>query len=87
MPTYVYQKTEDAEGCEHCTEPFEVVQAMKDDPLTVCPKCAGPVRRLITPPHIGRQSTKSMLSDKNLKRHGFHRLVKEDKGRYRKTTT
>jgi len=86
MPTYVYQKTEDAEGCVHCTEPFEVVQSMKDEALTTCPACGGPVRRLITPPNIG-QSTKTLLSDKNLKRHGFHRLVKEDKGLYRKTTT
>jgi len=27
-----------------------------------------------------------MLSDKNLKRHGFQRFVKEEKGKYRKTT-
>ena len=86
MPTYVYQKTDDALGCAHCTEPFEVTQSMKDDALTACPECGGPVRRLITPPNIGGRSEKSMLSDKNLKRHGFERLVKEDKGVYRKTT-
>jgi len=86
MPTYVYQKTADAQGCAHCAEPFEVVQSIRDDPLTSCPQCDGPVRRLITTPNIV-QSNKSLLSDKNLKQHGFHRLVKEDKGLYRKTTT
>ncbi|HUW55072.1 MAG TPA: FmdB family zinc ribbon protein [Planctomycetota bacterium] len=86
MPTYVYQKTEDAKGCTHCTEPFEVVQSMQDDALSACPDCGGPVRRLITPPAVRGQSVKSMLSDKNLKRHGFQRFVKEEKGKYRKTT-
>ena len=85
MPTYVYQKTEDAEGCTHCTDPFEVVQSMEDDPLETCPQCGGPVRRIISPPGIGH-STRSMLSDKNVKRHGFQRFVKEEKGKYRKTT-
>jgi putative FmdB family regulatory protein len=32
MPTYDYV----CDGCEHS---FEEFQSMKDDPLTVCPKC------------------------------------------------
>ena len=38
-PTYDYK-------CENCG-PFEKMQRMSDDPITVCPKCDGPVVRLI----------------------------------------
>jgi putative FmdB family regulatory protein len=85
MPTYVYRKREGVKGCAHCTAQFEVVQLMADDALKTCPKCGGPVERVIVPVGIVK-STKALLSDKNLKAHGFQRFVKEEKGRYRKTT-
>jgi len=40
MPTYEYE-------CTKCHNKFEVLQSMKDEPLKQCPKCNGPVRRLI----------------------------------------
>jgi len=41
MPTYEY-------ACDACGHQFETFQSMKDDPLTVCPKCEKPaLRRLI----------------------------------------
>ncbi|MBG85932.1 MAG: FmdB family transcriptional regulator [Verrucomicrobiales bacterium] len=42
MPTYEYI-------CEKCG-PFDIVQSMKDDPLTICPKkkCKGKVQRSIS---------------------------------------
>ncbi len=85
MPTYVYQKKDGEKGCKHCKAPFEVVQSMKDAPLRKCPECGGRVERIVTTPNIV-QSYKSMLSDKNVKHHGFERLVREEKGKYRKTT-
>ena len=45
MPIYEYQ-------CESCTGKFDVKQSMKDDPLTVCPRCGKPVQRLISSPAI-----------------------------------
>lgn len=45
MPTYDYR-------CESCGNRFDVWQKMTDDPLTVCPKCAGHVRRVIHPAGI-----------------------------------
>jgi len=42
MPTYEYQ-------CEKCGHRFEAFQSMKDKPLTSCPACSGPVKRLISP--------------------------------------
>lgn len=42
MPTYVYR-------CESCSNKFELVQRMVDDPIDTCPDCAGKVRRVIHP--------------------------------------
>ena len=39
MPTYEYR-------CKDCGEHLEVVQAFTDDPLTECPNCAGPLRKV-----------------------------------------
>jgi putative FmdB family regulatory protein len=39
MPTYEY-------ACKSCDEHLEVVQSFKDDPLTVCPHCGGPLRKV-----------------------------------------
>lgn len=40
MPTYEYR-------CEKCGR-FEEFQRISDDPLKTCPKCGGPVKRLIS---------------------------------------
>lgn len=39
MPTYEY-------ACKSCGEHVEVVQSFTDDALTVCPACAGPLRKV-----------------------------------------
>jgi putative FmdB family regulatory protein len=39
MPTYEYR-------CKACGEHVEVVQSFKDDPLTECPACGGPLRKV-----------------------------------------
>jgi putative FmdB family regulatory protein len=38
MPTYEYR-------CNDCGENLEVVQSFSDDPLTVCPNCAGTLKK------------------------------------------
>jgi putative FmdB family regulatory protein len=40
MPTYEYR-------CNKCMYEFEIFQAMTADPVAACPKCNGPVTRLI----------------------------------------
>jgi putative FmdB family regulatory protein len=45
MPTYEYR-------CKSCNGQFEAWQKMSDDPLTTCPTCGGPVRRLLFPAGI-----------------------------------
>ncbi len=39
MPTYEY-------ACKVCDYHFDVVQSFTDDPITVCPKCGGEVRKV-----------------------------------------
>ena len=39
MPTYEYR-------CKACGEHLEVVQSFKDEPLTTCPACGGPLRKV-----------------------------------------
>lgn len=39
MPTYEYH-------CDSCEKNFDVVQAFHDDPLTACPTCGSPVRKV-----------------------------------------
>ena len=45
MPLYEYE-------CENCSHRFEVIQKFSDPPLTECPKCKGPVRKLFSSPAI-----------------------------------
>ena len=42
MPTYGYQ-------CTECKHEFSVFQAMKDDPIEICPECGSKVIRLLYP--------------------------------------
>lgn len=42
MPTYSYH-------CDTCGHDFEAVQRFTDDPLTACPECGAPIRRVIQP--------------------------------------
>ena len=42
MPTYTYQ-------CDSCGHGFEAVQRFADDPLSECPECGAPIRRVIQP--------------------------------------
>ena len=84
MPTYCYQAKEE-KGCSLCQEGFEIVQSMKDDPMEKCPDCGKAVLRVVQAPYINRRkSTKSLLSDDNIKKHGFTKLVNEGGGKFRK---
>ncbi len=41
MPTYEYE-------CQSCRERHEAVQRFSDAPLTDCPRCGGPLRRVFS---------------------------------------
>lgn len=65
MPTYTYQVIS-GDGCNG--ERFEVVQGMRDEPLTVHPRTGEPVRRVITGGSgvLGRPVRRSTVVDKSL---------------------
>jgi putative FmdB family regulatory protein len=45
VPLYEYQ-------CDKCAHRFEVIQKFSDAPIEVCPKCGGPVVKLLSSPAI-----------------------------------
>jgi putative FmdB family regulatory protein len=45
MPLYEYE-------CESCGHRFEVIQKFSDPLIEACPKCGGPVRKLMSSPAI-----------------------------------
>ena len=45
MPLYEYQ-------CDQCAHRFEVIQKYSDPPIDVCPRCGGPVVKLLSSPAI-----------------------------------
>ncbi|WP_437186441.1 FmdB family zinc ribbon protein [Planctomicrobium sp. SH668] len=86
MPTYVYEViSEDGSG----GETFEIIQGMKDSPLTEHPETGVPVRRIIQAPFIGGSwsegaMNKNVKDDKKLDRLGFTKYVKAGDGIYEK---
>ena len=78
MPVYEYEHT--SEPCS-IGKAFEVTQSIKDKPLTRCPECNQPVRKLISMVSISVPKTNSELKDL-----GFTKLVKRDDGVYENVT-
>ena len=82
MPTYVYEIL--SKSGEGTGETFELVQSMKDAPLTKHPETGAPVRRVPQAPTIaGKWSDikgKGALSNKNLERMGFTKYERKGKG-------
>ena len=79
MPIYEYEHL----GKTSCSSGnvFEWKQSVNDRPLTRCPICGRPVRRLISPVNISTPKTNSELRDL-----GFTKLVRRDDGVYENVT-
>jgi putative FmdB family regulatory protein len=87
VPTYCY-KADAPDDCPMCADGFETVQTLSDPALAACPTCEKPIHRIIS---IGtmaqcvpnqRWNTKKLLSDGNLKKNGFKKLMKDGSGKY-----
>lgn len=78
MPLYVYQS--DGGGCERCYEGFEVLEGMEDSPLAECPQCGDAIQRVPSSFNAGRGD---VLSDSNLREHGFSKLRNTEDGLHR----
>jgi putative FmdB family regulatory protein len=56
MPLYEYQ-------CDACGHTFEVIQKFSDPPVETCPKCGGPVRKLLSSPAFQFKGTGWYVTD------------------------
>lgn len=81
MPIFEYQADDANKACDFCREGFEQLVRASDPPVTACPKCGTPVRKLISAPAVG--SSSSGLDDR-AKSAGFHKLKRLGKGEYEK---
>jgi putative FmdB family regulatory protein len=72
--------------CPVCGDGFETVQRISEPALTECPSCEGSLQKIFrTAPHyVGehRWNEKKLLSDGNLRKNGFKKLVKKSDGTY-----
>jgi len=78
MPIYEYEHLK-----KTCSlgRVFDVKQSIHEQSLRQCPKCGGPVRKLISRINISTPKSNSELRDL-----GFTKLVKRDDGVYENVT-
>jgi predicted nucleic acid-binding Zn ribbon protein len=74
MPIYNYTHITPSPDCE---DPFELMVEM-DQTIDSCPKCGGPVKKMIARFAVGR----NVLSTSNIKEKGFQRWRRKEKGVY-----
>ncbi len=79
MPTYEFIAENPSKSCSFCRQAFEVARRLSEAPLTRCPRCNSPVRKLLSAPAIGR--SKSGLDDR-AKAAGFKKLKTIGAGEY-----
>ena len=81
MPIYEYEAVDPNRACAACRTRFEILCRISDPPLTACPACGAPVRKLISAPAVG--GSQSNFDDR-AKSAGFHKLKKLGQGEYEK---
>ncbi len=82
MPIYEYEPVD--ESCEFCRDGFELLRSFSDEPLTQCPQCHGPVRRVVSAPFVQARPL-NPLSPSYLAEKGFTKYEKTADGEYTKT--
>lgn len=80
MPIYEY--IAEGEGCRVCSKGFELRRPVDREPLTKCPLCRKPVKKLISKASTPKVAGPLSISD--AKKAGFTVLEKRDKGVYEK---
>lgn len=83
MPFYEYIAISEP-GCENCRQPFTLLRRLSDPEIEVCPACATPVRKILSPPNVvSGQAHK--LKESSIEKAGFTQYRKAGKGIYEKT--
>ncbi len=67
MPTYKYKPVDLKMCCAHCRSGFEVIQRMSEPALSSCPRCKGPVCRVIFAPAVVIKGSPVTEADKKIK--------------------
>jgi len=80
MPIYVYEPID--QHCSICKGQFELCRPLSRPPLTHCPLCKKPVRKVLTSFSTPRVAKPFSVSD--AKKAGFTVLERQDKGIYEK---
>jgi putative FmdB family regulatory protein len=70
MPTYEYE-------CAPCQVVYETQHGINDPPLPACPRCDGPVRRLMSAPNLNRGNHASRTAAKYAKMSIKEELARE----------
>ena len=67
MPTYVYIAVDPDRGCDECRSGFEIIQKITAPPLTACPRCQQPVRKVLFAPSVLIKGAPVTGTDKKIK--------------------
>ena len=84
MPFYEYISTEPEKGCDYCSRPVTILQKISDPAMERCPYCKHAVRRLISPPSLTGQNSRSPKTSE-VEKAGFTQYRKIGKGVYEKS--
>lgn len=83
MPLYTYKAKDPNNSCDYCKDGFETFQSIREDSLEFCPECDNEIIKVM---HAAVQkrddSNKTILSDDNLKKHGFKKLINVGEGKF-----
>lgn len=85
MPIYEYVSEapgDPAHSCRICSKGFELRRPVERPPLTACPLCKHPVKKLVS--RINTPTITKPLSVTDAKKAGFTILEKRDQGVYEK---
>lgn len=80
MPTYSYIAEDPEDCCPACKRGFDLRRPMSRPPLTHCPLCKRPVKKLVTP--FSTPKITKPLSVSDAKSAGFTILEKRCDGSY-----
>ena len=81
MPIYEYAAVD--KGCAYCEAHFDLLQKMRDAPLTQCPQCGAPVARLIAAASVAVGGS-HLTQEKHAEKRGFTQYRRTAKGVYEK---
>jgi putative FmdB family regulatory protein len=61
MPIYEYR-------CRQCDSVFEFLQKVSDPPFKECPKCGGPLKKVLSPPALQFKGSGFYITDYSRKK-------------------